>query len=91
MISRYLFSIKSPEKQKECIDRHGEQVGSRYDGTKNLYLFMVKDFFVEAEFENDDEEGRLVDVKIFKNHNAVQKHLSNVPALKKPTKKPLLI
>jgi len=43
MLKRKLYKGK-----REFVEQHGEKIGTRFDGDKTLYLYMVKEFFVEA-------------------------------------------
>jgi len=79
MIARLLFKAKTLQKKKEFLEQHGEIIGTRFDGDKTLYLYMVKEFFVEIEYKDDNQKGEIKDLKIFANHNSLKKHLAQIP------------
>lgn len=76
MLYRLIFKNLALHKKERHIQDYGVSLGSRYNGERTVYLFMIKDFFIEVTYENDDQEnGGIEDIKIFSSHRELNKYL----------------
>jgi len=75
MLYRFIFKNLSLEKQAEHIKSYGVTVGTRYNGERNVHLYMIKDFFIEVTYEMDDPENSIEKLKVFSSHKELNKYL----------------
>lgn len=54
MIFKWTFKYSSAAKKIEHLRERGIMLGSRFRNGRKVYLYMLKDFFVEVMFQNDD-------------------------------------
>ncbi len=59
MFDQILFNIYSFKKKANCIAESGELLGVRDRNGRKIYLIMVKSFFVEALYLNDNPNSEL--------------------------------
>ena len=76
MLYKLLFKNLAPDKKEKHIREHGVSLGSRYNGERTVFLFMIKEFFIEVTYQNDDQEtGNIEQIKIFSNHKELNQYL----------------
>ena len=76
MLYRLIFKNLAPHKKEKHIKDYGVALGSRYNGERTVYLFMIKNFFIEVAYQNDDpKSGGIENIKIFSNHRELNKYL----------------
>ncbi|MEP2772721.1 MAG: hypothetical protein ABJH05_11260 [Fulvivirga sp.] len=76
MLYRLIFKNLAPHKKEKHIQDYGVSLGSRYNGERTVYLFMIKNFFIEVAYQNDDpQSGGIENIKIFSNHRELNKYL----------------
>ncbi len=76
MLYRLIFKNLALHKKEKHIHDYGVSLGSRYNGERTVYLFMIKNFFVEVAYQNDDpQSGGIENIKIFSNHRELNKYL----------------
>jgi len=54
MILKFFFRQLSTEKQVNYLQRNGVSLGSRAKNGRRIYVYMLRNLFVEVMFENDD-------------------------------------
>ena len=51
---KLMFKYFSESKKLEYLRENGIMLGTRQRNGRKVYLYMVKDFFVEVTYQNDD-------------------------------------
>ncbi len=51
---KLMFRYFSESKKMEYLKENGIMLGTRHRNGRKVYLYMVKDFFVEVTYQNDD-------------------------------------
>ncbi|MFZ5999315.1 MAG: hypothetical protein ACOYW3_02320 [Bacteroidota bacterium] len=51
---KLMFRYYSESKKVEYLRENGIMLGTRQRNNRKVYLYMVKDFFVEVTYQNDD-------------------------------------
>lgn len=54
MILQFFFRQLSAEKQVSYLQKNGVSLGSRAKNGRRIYVYMVRNMFVEVIYENDD-------------------------------------
>jgi hypothetical protein len=54
MFSRWFFKYLKEAKKALYVREHGILLGTRNRHTRKVYLYMIKDFFVEVLYKEDD-------------------------------------
>ena len=54
MWSKIVFRFYGDEKKFEMLKEKGIVIGSRQRQSRKVYLYMLKDFFVEVTYQHDD-------------------------------------
>jgi hypothetical protein len=59
MFDQFVFRYASKKKRAKIIAESGTLMGIRERNGRKIFLIMVKTFFVEAFYVNDDADGEL--------------------------------
>jgi hypothetical protein len=54
MILQFFFRQLSAEKQVSYLQKNGVSLGSRVKNGRRIYVYMLRNLFVEVMYENDD-------------------------------------
>jgi len=54
MVFKWTFKYSSAARKIEYLRDKGIMLGTRLRNGRKVYLYMLKDFFVEVMFQNDD-------------------------------------
>ena len=54
MILQFFFRQLSAEKQVSYLQKNGVSLGSRVKNGRRIYVYMLRNLFIEVMFENDD-------------------------------------
>ena len=64
MFLRLFFKHFSLSKQIAQLKSKGVMIGTRYKDGRKVYLYMIKDFFVEVFYKSDTPENEAEQVKL---------------------------
>lgn len=56
MIFKFLFKHFSESRKLQYLREHGTMLGTRIRNNRKVFLYMVKDFFVEVIYQNDNAD-----------------------------------
>ncbi len=73
MILKFFFPYFSLERQVSILQNKGVSLGSRVKEGRKIYVYMLRNLFVEVLYENDDasaEPEKVIMLKGLKNLNA---------------------
>jgi len=54
MILQFFFRHLSPETQVSYLQKNGVSLGSRAKNGRRIYVYMIRNLFVEVMYENDN-------------------------------------
>ena len=54
MFFQFIFRQLSAEKQVSYLQKNGVSLGSRAKNGRRIYVYMMRNLFVEVMYENDD-------------------------------------
>ena len=54
MLFQFIFRQLSAEKQVGYLQKNGVSLGSRAKNGRRIYVYMMRNLFVEVMYENDD-------------------------------------
>jgi hypothetical protein len=57
MLLRFFFSRMSLKKQVNYLQRKGIMLGTRVKEGRKIYIYMLRDLFVEVIYRNDNTEN----------------------------------
>ncbi|MBI1768087.1 MAG: hypothetical protein HY015_00805 [Bacteroidetes bacterium] len=69
------FKYFSLSKQLEYLREHGIMLGSRMRNDRKVFLYMVKNLFVEVIYQNDSIEKEAEQLAIFNNLSHLNQYL----------------
>ena len=69
------FKYFSVSRQLEYLREHGIMLGSRTRDDRKVFLYMVKNLFVEVVYQNDSIKKEAEHVFIFNNLNHLNQYL----------------
>src|SRR5579871_3987001 len=69
------FKYFSITKQLEYLREHGVMLGSRMRNDRKVFLYMVKNTFVEVMYKNDSIEKDAERLEVFNNLNHLNQYL----------------
>ena len=69
------FKYFSVTRQLDYLREHGVMLGSRMRNDRKVFLYMVKNTFVEVMYKNDSIEKEAEHLEIFKNLNHLNQYL----------------
>ena len=71
------FKYFSLTKQLEYLREHGIMLGSRMRNNRKVFLYMVKNTFVEVMYKNDSIEKEAERLEVFSNLNHLNQYLES--------------
>jgi len=71
------FKYFSLAKQLEYLREHGIMLGSRMRNDRKVFLYMVKNTFVEVIYKNDSIEKEAERLEVFSSLNRLNQYLEN--------------
>jgi hypothetical protein len=69
------FKFLADNKKFEMLREKGIMLGSRWRNERRVYLYMVKDFFVEVMYSNDDIDLQPERINTFSNLDNLNAYL----------------
>jgi hypothetical protein len=75
MIQNFLFRYFSIEKQVEYLQSKGVSLGTRVKDGRKIYVYMLRNLFVEVIYENDNSSESPEKVHILKGLKSLNSHL----------------
>jgi len=57
MLLKFFFSRMSLAKQVTYLKKNGIVLGTRLKDSRQVHIYMLKDFFIEVVYKNDNMEG----------------------------------
>ena len=75
MLFKWGFKYFSLSRQLEYLREHGIMLGSRVRKDRKVFLYMVKNLFVEVVYRNDSIELEAEKLAIFNNLNHLNQYL----------------
>lgn len=73
MILKWAFKYFSASKKINYLKEQGIMLGSRIRSERKVYLYMLKDFFVEVLYKEDNLDNEVESIETFSNLD----HLNN--------------
>lgn len=67
MFDQFIFRHASKKNKEKTIAESGTMMGIRVRNGRKVFLIMVKTFFVEAFYVNDDADGQLESFNVIGN------------------------
>ena len=71
------FKYFSLSKQLDYLREHGVMLGSRMRDDRKIFLYIVKDTFVEVMYKNDNIGKEIERLEVFKNLSRLNQYLKN--------------
>jgi hypothetical protein len=75
MILQFFFRRLSPEKQVQYLKKKGVSLGTRAKNGRKVYLYMLRNLFVEVVYENDNSEQMPERLNILKGLKSLNQYL----------------
>lgn len=75
MLFKWGFKYFSVTKQLDYLKEHGIMLGSRLHNNRRVFLYMVKNFFVEVIYKNDSIDMEAEKLNIFGSLNHLNQYL----------------
>ncbi len=75
MIFKWGFKYFSLTKQLDYLKEHGIMLGSRMHNDRMVFLYMVKNFFVEVIYKNDSLEKEVEKLNVFSSVGQLNQYL----------------
>lgn len=75
MFDQFVFRYASNKNKEKTIAESGTLMGSRERNGRKVFLIMVKTFFVEAFYVNDDTDGELESFSVIGNINLFNSYM----------------
>jgi len=75
MWSKLAFRLLRNEKKIEILRSQGIMLGTRHRGLRRVFLYMLKDFFVEVTYLNDDVDMMTEGVETFSSLERLNNYL----------------
>jgi hypothetical protein len=75
MIFKWGFKYFSLGKQLDYLKEHGIMLGSRMHNNRMVFLYMVKNFFVEVIYKNDSLEKEVEKLNVFSSVGQLNQYL----------------
>ena len=75
MILKWAFRYFSESKKIDYLRKQGIMLGSRIRQGRKVYLYMLRDFFVEVMYQNDNIDMNPERLKTFSNVNNLNAYL----------------
>jgi hypothetical protein len=75
MILKWIFKYFSESKKIEFLKDQGILLGSRIREGRKIYLYMLRDFFVEVVYQDDNTDASPEKLETFYNLNNLNSYL----------------
>lgn len=75
MILEFFFKRLSPEKQVLYLKKKGIALGTRAKSGRKIYLYMLRNLFVEVVYENDNADQAPEKLNILKGLKSLNQYL----------------
>ena len=75
MILKWAFKYFSQSKKIDYLKEQGIMLGSRIRAGRKVYLYMLRDFFVEVVYQNDNIDAHPEKLETFSNLNILNSYL----------------
>jgi hypothetical protein len=75
MLFKWGFKHFSLAKQLDYLRVHGIMLGSRMRNDRKVFIYIVKSFFVEVMYKNDNIEREPERLEVFNNLNHLNQYL----------------
>jgi hypothetical protein len=75
MWSKLTFRFLGEEKRAEFVKANGILLGTREKSGRKVFLYMVKDFFVEVTYQHDDMDMTTEHIDTFSNLEYLNNYL----------------
>lgn len=75
MLERFFFSRMSIRKQVAYVKKRGTIIGSRLKDGRKLYIYMLRDLFVEVTYQNDNMDLEAEQLNILQGLDNLNDHL----------------
>ncbi len=75
MLFKWGFKYFSITKQLDYLKEHGIMLGSRLHNNRRVFLYMVKNFFVEVIYKNDSIDMEAEKLNVFGSLNHLNQYL----------------
>ena len=75
MIQNFFFRHFSPEKQVEYLQTKGVSLGTRVKNGRKIYVYMLRNLFVEVVYQQDDNSASPERVQILRGLKSLNSHL----------------
>ncbi len=75
MLFKWGFKYFSITKQLDYLKEHGIMLGSRLHNNRRVFLYMVKNFFVEVIYKNDSVDMEAEKLNVFGSLNHLNQYL----------------
>ncbi len=59
------------------IKKEGSLIGERQREGRKIYIYMLKDFFVQVIFQKDDPSDKVEEIETFSDINKLNSHLED--------------
>jgi hypothetical protein len=77
MILRFLFGWLPLKKQVSLIKRRGINLGTRLKDGRRVYVYMLRNLFVEVQYVRDNEKNMPQSVFLISGIDNLRKHLED--------------
>jgi hypothetical protein len=75
MFTRFLFNRMTLRQQVSYLKRKGVVLGTRLKDGRKIYIYMLKDLFIEVMFENDDVDNEPEKLIVLRGLDNLNNHL----------------
>jgi hypothetical protein len=75
MFTRFLFNRMTLRQQVSYLKRKGVVLGTRLKDGRKIYIYMLKDLFIEVMFENDDVDNEPEKLIVLRGLENLNNHL----------------
>lgn len=75
MLFKFIFKNLSDSKKMNYLREHGISLGTRVRKNRKVFLYMVKDFFVEVLYKNDNTDSAAESLGTFSSLEGLNSYL----------------
>lgn len=77
MILKFIFSKLSLESQVKYLKRKGVALGTRVKGGRKIYIYMLRDLFIEVMYQNDNADQKAEKLSMLRGLKNLNEYLEN--------------
>lgn len=77
MILQFFFKRLSIEKQVAYLQKKGVALGTRAKNGRKIYIYMLRDLFIEVLYKNDNTENEPEQLNMLKGLKNLNEYLEN--------------